>query len=135
LVVEDSKADLFLIREAIAAAKIEATLVVADDGEQAVRLIEAADGDGDALCPDLILLDLNLPKKDGAAVLRHLRNSRAWKDLPVLIVSSSDSPKERELVKSLGFSGYFRKPFAYADFLKLGPLIRDLLAATENRAT
>ena len=129
LIVEDSRADLFLIREAIAAAKIDATLYVVNDGHAAMKFIEAADGDAGAPFPDLVLLDLNLPKKDGTEVLRLMRNSRSCKDVCVLIVSSSDSIKEREAIEALGFSGYFRKPSAYAEFLRLGPLVQELLAS------
>jgi two-component system, chemotaxis family, response regulator Rcp1 len=129
LIAEDSKADLFLIREAISVAQIDATLHIVEDGHQAVQFVDAADADGDAPRPDLVLLDLNLPRKNGAEVLRHLRNSRCCKDAPVLIVSSSDSARERDTVKSLGFNAYFRKPSAYAEFLMLGPIVRELLEA------
>jgi CheY-like chemotaxis protein len=127
--VEDSKADIFLIREAIAAENIEAELHVVHDGNQAVRLIDAVDREPDALCPDLILLDLNLPRKDGTTVLRHMRGSRACRNARVLIVSSSDLASDREALESLGFDGFFRKPSDYAEFLKLGPLVKGLLGS------
>jgi hypothetical protein len=57
---------------------------------------------------------------------------RCSKDVRVLIVSSSDSTKEGEAVQALGFSGYFRKPSAYTKFLKLGPLVKDLLATSKG---
>jgi CheY-like chemotaxis protein len=128
LIVEDSKADIFLIREAIAAAKIKADVQEIHDGHQAVHFIDAADREPDALCPDLILLDLNLPKKDGTAVLRHIRDSNACRNARVLIVSSSDSASDREAIVALGVDGYFRKPSVYAEFLKLGVIVRELLA-------
>lgn len=109
--MEDSKADIFLIREAIASAKIEVDLQEVHDGQQAVQFIDTADRDPDAFCPELILLDLNLPKKDGAAVLRHIRASHACKDARVLVVSSSDSANDRAAIVALGVDGYFRKPF------------------------
>jgi CheY-like chemotaxis protein len=129
-VVEDSKADLFLIREAIAAAQVEAVLHVVHDGEQALQIFEELDRSPGTRCPDLVLLDLNLPKKDGASVLRSLRNTSVCKDVKVLIVTSSDSSSDRESVNALGLSGYFRKPSAYADFMKLGPIVKDLLASS-----
>ena len=129
LIVEDSKADIFLIREAIALAKIEADLREVHDGHEAVQLIDAADRKPDVFCPHLILLDLNLPKKDGTAVLRHIRGSNACRNARVLIVSSSDSASDREALVALGIDGYFRKPSAYAEFLKLGPIVRELLIA------
>ncbi|MEO8662749.1 MAG: response regulator [Bryobacteraceae bacterium] len=74
LVVEDSKADFFLIREAISAAAVNATLHVVTDGEQAIQFLRNASDAGEP-CPDLILLDLNIPKRDGTEVLRQLRAS------------------------------------------------------------
>lgn len=125
--MEDSKADIFLIREAMDAAKIEAEVQEVHDGHQAVQLIDTADREPDPFCPDLVLLDLNLPKKDGAAVLRHIRGSSACRNARVLIVSSSDSASDLEAIASLGFDGYFRKPSAYAEFLKPGAVVRELL--------
>lgn len=126
--VEDSKADLFLIRQAIAAAEVNAAVVVVSDGHQAVEFIDNAEAGEDGACPDLVLLDLNLPKKDGVEVLRHLRNSASCKDALVVVVSSSDSMRDREAVSALGFNGYFRKPSLYAEFMKLAPIIRELLS-------
>jgi DNA-binding response OmpR family regulator len=129
LVVEDSKADLFLIREAIAAAEVDAELHVVQDGQQAIELFERVDAGAEPHCPDLVLIDLNLPKKNGTEVLRSLRKSGACQNALVLIVTSSDSSNDREAVKSLGLSSYFRKPSSYAEFLKLGPIVRDLLGS------
>jgi two-component system, chemotaxis family, response regulator Rcp1 len=128
--VEDSKADLFLIQEAIAAAHVDAAVAVVNDGHQAVEFVDRADAGQGAPCPDLVLLDLNLPKKNGIEVLRHMRNSAACKNALVLVVSSSDSASDREAVKALGFHGYFRKPSVYAEFMKLGPIVRELLEGT-----
>ena len=126
LIVEDSKADLFLIREAIAAAGIIATLYVVHDGQEAIQFLDNVDRRV-VPCPDLVLLDLNIPKRDGTEVLRHLRQSPGCKKSLVLIVTSSDSLRDRAAVNALGTDGYFRKPSVYADFLKLGEVVRSLL--------
>jgi DNA-binding response OmpR family regulator len=81
----------------------------------------------DAPIPDLILLDLNLPKTSGADVLKHLRESSRCKHAKVLIVSSSTLARDRSSVEDLGISGYFKKPTDYAEFMKLGPLVKALL--------
>jgi CheY-like chemotaxis protein len=130
LVVEDSKADLFLIREAIEATKIDAALHVVQDGEQALQFFDQASGGAEGPCPDLVLLDLNLPKRDGIEVLRYMRDNCTCRNALVLVVSSSDSVSDREVVKSLGFNGYFRKPSAYAEFMQLGAIVSALLATT-----
>jgi CheY-like chemotaxis protein len=125
--VDDSKADVYLIREAIGKAHIDASLYIVHDGQQAEQYIDAADREPGELCPDLILLDLNLPKKDGTEVLRHVRGSVACGKTRVLIVSSSHSPGDRAAMRELGFDGYFPKPSSYAEFLTLGLLVRKLL--------
>jgi DNA-binding response OmpR family regulator len=117
-----------LIREAIEAMRVDAAIHFAHDGQQAVEFIDKVD-QANAPCPDLVLLDLNLPKKDGVEVLRHIRGSLACRGMLVLIVSSSDSATDREAVRKLGFSRYFRKPSVYAEFMKLGPIVRELLEA------
>lgn len=86
------------------------------------------------ICPDLVLLDLNLPKKDGIEVLRHMRKSAACQNTRVLIVTSSDSTGDRESVKALGLDGYFRKPSVYAEFMKLGSMIRELLTGSASES-
>jgi chemotaxis family two-component system response regulator Rcp1 len=127
LVVEDNRADVFLIREAIAQTRIGIDLHLATDGEKAVEFIFAADSNDGNPAPDLILLDLNLPRKSGAEVLRHIRRSRRCAGTPVLIVSSSDSERDRADAARFGASGYFRKPSSYAGFMKLGAAVRELL--------
>lgn len=126
--VEDSKTDVFLIRQAIANAQVNADLYVVSDGDAATRFFDSADADVNAPCPTLVLLDLNLPKKNGDDVLRHLRSSRRCGNATVLIVSSSDAARDREGVANLGANGYFRKPFDYSEFMKLGDLVKRLLA-------
>jgi len=129
VVVEDSKADLFLIREAISEAKVDADLLVMQDGQQAIEFLERVNEKEEPFCPDLMLIDLNLPKRTGIEVLRSLRKSGACQNTLVLIVSSSNGSTDRDLVKALGSSGYFRKPSSYDEFLKLGPIVRDLLSS------
>lgn len=127
LVVEDSKTDVFLIRKAIANAQVNADLYFVSDGDAATQFFDSADADASAPCPTLVLLDLNLPKKNGDDVLRHLRGSRRCRNAAVLIVSSSDAVRDRQGVAALGVSGYFRKPADYYDFMKLGDLVKTLL--------
>ena len=101
---------MYLIRQAISFAQVNAAVTVVYDGHQAVEFIDKAEADQDTPCPDLVLLDLNLPKKNGIEVLRHMRRSEAWKNTIVLVVTSSDSAGDRDAVKALGFNEYFRKP-------------------------
>lgn len=118
---------MFLIREALNSAKVDADLRVVSDGEAAIKFFDAVDADENGTCPALVLLDLNLPKRKGEEVLKHLRQLRRCGDAKVLIVSSSDEPRDRAAVAGLRVAGYFKKPSEFADFMKLGPLVKALL--------
>jgi two-component system, chemotaxis family, response regulator Rcp1 len=127
LLVEDNAADVFFVREALRSEGIESELFVAQDGEKAVQFIESAELSRDAPCPQVILLDLNLPRKSGAEVLLRITQSSRLASVPVVIVTSSDAPSDRAETAKLGARGYFVKPRDLDEFLKLGLLIKDVL--------
>jgi DNA-binding response OmpR family regulator len=135
LIVEDSLADVTLIRMAMKKAGISAVIQVVDDGEEAVRLFEKADLDSTVPCPDLVILDLNLPRFKGSEVLRRLRASARCANVPVLVVTSSDSSDDREQMNKLGANGYFRKPSELSEFMKLGQVARGLLKLDSGAAS
>jgi DNA-binding response OmpR family regulator len=108
-------------------AGVRAVFHVVADGEQAIRFFENAAEDPDAPCPDLVILDLNLPRHKGSEVLMRMRASARCADAPVLIVTSSDSFKDREEMARLGATDYFRKPSQFAEFMKLGNRVRFIL--------
>src|SRR5262249_7095276 len=91
LIVEDNEADAFLIEEAIRATKLPLFLHVARNGEQAIQFFDRADRASDAPCPALVILDINLPRKPGYEVLKHMRRGRRCGRTPVIVVSTSDS--------------------------------------------
>jgi len=126
LVVEDNLPDALIIKEAIRKESLPVKVQIVPDGERALELILAADKDDQAECPQALLLDLNLPKVDGFEVLRALRGSTRFRNLPVLVVTSSDSPGDRSEVAKLGAS-YFRKPVTYTDFVKIGKFVKSFL--------
>ncbi len=127
LLIEDAEPDVFLVREALRQAGISGELTVLDDGEKAVDFIDRLDRDSNFLCPNVVLLDLNLPKRSGDQILEHMRRSRRCRDVPVIIVTSSDSPKDRAQTAKLGATLYFRKPSRLDEFMALGPLVRGVL--------
>jgi chemotaxis family two-component system response regulator Rcp1 len=128
LIAEDNKSDVFLIQQAIQKSGVDAQVYVADDGEKTIRFFEQADAEETAPYPDLILLDINLPRYKGSTILRHLRASRRCANALVVVVTSSDSKADRDEMAALGANEYFRKPSEFAEFMKLGRLVRDLLA-------
>jgi len=134
LLVEDAEPDVFLVREALETGGVKFNLRVLGDGEKAVDFIDEIDRDAGA-CPHLLLLDLNLPKKSGAQVLEHLRQSQRWRSVPVVVLTSSDSPRDKEQTAQLGATRYFRKPSRLAEFMKLGEIVRDLLVRESSSAS
>jgi DNA-binding response OmpR family regulator len=132
LIVEDDSADLFLISEAITTANANVDLHVVNDGDKAIRFFQHVDDDDSAACPSLVILDINLPKKHGAQVLQQMRTSRRCAGALVLVVTSSDSARDRETMAKLGANGYFRKPSDYERFMKLGGVVRELLGQARD---
>ncbi len=126
VVIEDNHTDVFLIKEALAARRLDVELTVVDDGEEGINLIARLDLDGAPL-PRLILLDLNLPKADGFAVLEHLRRSKRAVDIPVLVMTSSPAEADRVKSTALKANAYFQKPTSYDAFLQIGEIIQRLL--------
>jgi CheY-like chemotaxis protein len=127
LVIEDNSGDVYMVREVIKAAGLKAEICVVTDGEQATRFFDERDLDSSKPCPDAIILDINLPKKSGGEILRHIRRSVRCYATPVLIVSTSGSEKDRADVMNHGANAYFHKPSEYDEYLKLGPILRGLL--------
>jgi chemotaxis family two-component system response regulator Rcp1 len=116
-----------LVREVIRTQNLPLDVHVVEDGEKAIQFIARSDEDDSAPRPQLLLLDLNLPKMEGFEVLRHLRGSRRSTAIPVLIVTSSDSVADRAQAAQLG-AYYFQKPPSYEGFLKLGEVLKRVLA-------
>jgi DNA-binding response OmpR family regulator len=112
LLVEDDPDHELLTIRALKRSNIANDVRVARDGEEAIDLLFGAD----AIHPQVILLDLKLPKVDGLEVLRRIRESRETRMLPVVVLTSSD--EERDVVRSyqLGVNSYIRKPVNFNDF-------------------
>lgn len=123
-VVEDNSADVYLIRKALEGRNLPHHLHVAEDGEEAVQLLNAAGFD--LPCPDLLLIDLSLPKQDGHNLLQQARDHPACRSTPIIVISSSDSPKDYELAQRLDAS-FFRKPSDLEQFMRIADLIVEKL--------
>jgi CheY-like chemotaxis protein len=127
LLVEDNVADVFFVREALRCGGIENDLFVASDGETAIEFIERAETRRDSPCPQVILLDLNLPRRSGAEVLARISQSSRLAQVPVVIVTSSDAASDRAETARLGARRYFVKPRDLDEYLKLGTVVKDVL--------
>ena len=125
LLAEDNPADVYLIREALNEFGVACTIRTAADGRDVLAMLASAEM---SWHPDLIILDLNLPRHDGLEILRKLREMEATAKVPVVILTSSDSPRDRATAAELGATQYIRKPSDLEQFLQLGAIFKDLLA-------
>jgi DNA-binding response OmpR family regulator len=132
LLVEDNPGDVFLVRRALEKHHLQVDLVVAEDGQAGLSLMDRVDADESSTCPDLALLDLNLPRATGSRVLSKIRQSRRCATIPIIIVTSSDSALDRETVARLGATGYFQKPGDLAGFMELGNVVRNALNESDR---
>jgi two-component system, chemotaxis family, response regulator Rcp1 len=119
LLVEDSPGDVRLTREAFKDAKVLINLNVAWDGVEAMAFLGRDGKHANAPRPDLILLDLNLPKKDGREVLSELKESPAFKSIPVVILTTSASEADIEGSYQHHANCYITKPVDLDGFLKV----------------
>jgi DNA-binding response OmpR family regulator len=126
ILVEDSRADAGLVRAALDEHGVPGELIVISDGDTAIRFIDTLESDA-VNCPDLVIIDLNLPKAPGLAVLRVMRRSVKCKDAAVVILSSSDLQKEKDDAAALGANRFLRKPMRLEEFLSLGAVFKALL--------
>jgi two-component system, chemotaxis family, response regulator Rcp1 len=119
LLVEDSPGDVRLTREALKDAKVQISLHVAQDGIEAMAFLERAGTHVNAPRPDLILLDLNLPKKDGREVLKEIKESMSLRSIPVVILTTSSSEADVLQSYNLHANCYISKPVDLEGFLKV----------------
>jgi chemotaxis family two-component system response regulator Rcp1 len=119
LLVEDSPGDVRLTREALKDAKVHISLHVAADGIEAMAFLDRTGTNVDAPRPDLILLDLNLPRKDGREVLKEIKENPALRSIPVVILTTSSSEADVLQSYDLHANCYISKPVDLNGFLKV----------------
>jgi two-component system, chemotaxis family, response regulator Rcp1 len=126
VLAEDNPGDVLLFREALRQSKLPCELVIAQDGEQALRLLEEAAQCG-GVSPDLIVLDVNLPKRTGQEVLKWVRGYPGLEKVPVLMLTSSASPDDKTKAMLLGANLYVQKSSNLDEILEIGSTIQRLL--------
>lgn len=119
LLVEDSPDDALLMREALKEAKVANALHVVEDGEAALDYAHRRRAWTDAPRPDLILLDLNIPRKDGREVLAELKQDPALKSIPVVILTTSASEEDVARAYEHHANAYVRKPVGLDRFIEI----------------
>ena len=126
LLADDNPSDVYLIREELREHAVDCTLRVVSDGKDALGIVSGETGT-DAGSISLIILDLNLPRHDGIEILQKLRDSAWLESVPVVVLTSSDSPRDRLMANQLGAARYLRKPSSLEEFLGLGAIFKELL--------
>ena len=125
LLVEDNPGDIRLTREAFKDGKIKNTLNVVMDGEEAIQYLRKTDAHKGAETPDIILLDLNLPKKDGREVLVEIKNDPVLKSIPVIILTTSSAQQDISNTYSNHANCYIMKPVDFSQFITVIRTIED----------
>ncbi|MBV9085800.1 MAG: response regulator [Acidobacteriaceae bacterium] len=121
-----------LIREALSEHCVHCELSVITDGHKAMELIADIEQERTPR-PDLVLLDLKLPKRDGSEVLERVRASEQCRDIPVIILTSSNAKEDRETAVRLGATRYIRKPHRLEEFIQLGAVFKQILQGTQRQ--
>ncbi len=136
LLVEDNAADIYLFRQALKGAGLNFDLTVIEDGADALAFASRDGKDAASPVPDLVVLDLNLPKIGGCEVLEALRRNEELSNVPVAVMTSSAAPRDQEKCKELGVARYITKPPELEEFLRIGDVMKQvLLESTARRHT
>lgn len=119
LLVEDNPGDVLLTQEALAEAKLHVTLSVVADGVEALDFVYRRGAYADAPRPDLILLDLNMPRKDGREVLEEIKADQALCGIPVVVLTTSQAEQDIVRTYTLHANAYVTKPVDLDQFITI----------------
>ncbi len=124
LLVEDNAADVKLAEEIFKEGGLSFNLQVARDGEQALAMLRREGEHADLVMPDFVLLDLNLPRKDGREVLAEIKADPVLRRIPVMVLSTSNAPRDVLTCYELQANAYICKPIDLDEFIELVESIR-----------
>jgi CheY-like chemotaxis protein len=119
LLVEDNEGDIILTLEAFNDVKLKNTVSVVRDGEEAVQYLNQEGSFQDAIPPDFILLDINLPRMDGKEVLAYIKNHDRFKTIPVVMLTTSSSEKDIKDSYNAFANCYITKPVDFEKFIQV----------------
>jgi len=125
LLVEDDRSDVRLVQEALREGQVPHHLHVVRDGVEALAFLRGEGEYESAILPDLILLDLKMPKKGGLEVLKEIKNSDVLRRIPVIVLTTSDAPEDVARAYELQASLYVTKPSDLDEFDRMLRVMRD----------
>ncbi len=117
LLVEDNEGDILLTTEAFEEAKIHIELSIVRDGQEAIDFVSKQGKYSDAALPDIILLDINLPKKNGHEVLEYIKGNENLKHIPIIMLTTSSSQKDINASYNKFANCFITKPVDASEFL------------------
>jgi len=126
IVVEDNPLDIYLIRWVLTAHALAHELQVIDNGDRAIDYVNQLAHEERRRSPTIMLLDLNLPQRDGREILQRVKAIPHGSDVRVVVVTSSNNAADRQETLALGADAYFVKPYHLTEFMQLGDLIKGL---------
>jgi len=127
LLAEDNPEDAELVRMALEEHRVDCRLRVIRDGEEAISWLSSLDADPKIPALDLLLLDMNLPKRSGEDILKRLRSTEHYAQTPVIVMSGLAADAIEDKVTRHAAMVYFQKPFSIGEYLQLGSIVRNLL--------
>ena len=125
MLVEDDAEDIFLTKDALEKSKLSITLDIVRNGEDAMQYLHKEGPFAKTVMPDLIILDLNLPKKNGWDVLKEVRNDKRLKSLPITILTTSNQDPDIQCAYDMGANSYVTKPVSITEFHRVVHTIED----------
>ncbi len=132
LLVEDNAGDVYLFRKALENVELNFELNVIEDGAEALAFVRQEGKYAGSPVPDLALLDLNLPKNEGIEVLKAMRHNSHLSKVPVVITSTSATPRERVDAERLGVERYIIKPPDLESFLQFGMVLKEIILSRRH---
>src|SRR5262249_21247731 len=130
VLIEDNPADVYLFRQALQNAGLNFELTLIQDGEAALAFAQSHPNYSAIGTPDLLVLDLNLPKIGGLEILEVVRRNPNLAHVPVAVMTSSAASQDHERCSDLGVNRYIVKPLELEEFLKIGEIVKTLLGET-----
>jgi len=127
LLIEDNPADVELFRYVLESAQVRCDLIVIDDGGEALAFVQQRGKYQGVAPPSLAIVDLNLPRYDGMEILEAMRANPAFAGVPVVVMSSSSSPRDRLRIEEPGIGRYITKPPDLDGYLQVGLTLKAML--------
>jgi two-component system response regulator len=133
LLAEDNPADQRLIAESLNFNNLWHHLRVVSDGEEALSAVRLAGYEGQPPCPDVLILDLGLPRVDGLEVLRVFRSNENCKHTPVIVFTASIAPEHRRAAENYSGVRFIPKPMDLDEFMEFGRTVKNMLVRAEGK--